>query len=167
MSRKRLRSLNAVTLDRMVRSPKWIHLLIKTVQIGLFLKSMHSDGCSAILYCSTKTTQTLIRASRLPSIFFGITLHYWRHFLDVVNVLQIWSTLAVCQEFAAGFEPSRNGKIFYKSLPEINVIYFLLIKWAYSSWQKHKCFVLSRYHIFNRTVNSKLHVSFYKILYHL
>ena len=99
--------------------------------------------------------------------FFGITLHYWRHFLDIVNVLQIWSTLAVCQEFAAGFEPSRNGKIFYKSLPEINVIYFLFIKWEYSSWQKHKCFVLSRYHIFHRNAISKRYVSFFKILYHL
>ena len=116
------------------------------------------DGCSAILCCSTKETQTLIRASRLPSISFGITLHYWRLFLDIVNVLQ---------EFAAGFEPSRHGEIFYISLPEINVIYFLLIKWAYSSWQKHKCVVLSRYHIFNRTANSKRYVCFFKILYHL
>ena len=99
--------------------------------------------------------------------FFGIKLHYWRHFLDIVNVLQIWSTLAGCQEFAAGFEPSRNGEIFYISLPEINVIYVLLVKWAYSSWQKHKCFVLSRYHIFHWTAISKRYVSFFKILYHL
>ena len=125
-----------------------------------------SDVCSAILYCSTKETQTLIRASRLPSISPSISFHYWRHFLDMVNILQICSALG-CQEFTVGFEPSRNGEIFYTSLPEINVIYFLLIKWAYSSWQKHKCVVLSRYHIFNRTVNSKSYVCFFKMLYHL
>ena len=56
------------------------------------------------------------------------------------------------------------------SLPEINAIYVLLIKWAYSSWQRHKCFVtvLSRYHTFHRTAISKpRYVSVFKILYHL
>ena len=50
----------------------------------------------------------------------------------------------------------------------MNVIYVLLIKWAYSSWQKHKCFVavLSRYHIFHRNAISKRYVSFFKILYY-
>ena len=55
------------------------------------------------------------------------------------------------------------------SLPKINFIYVLLVKWAYSSRQKHKCFVtvLSRYHIFHRTAISKRYVPFFKILYHL
>ena len=97
---------------RTVQSPWRIQLLMMTVQSGLFLKSKHSDGCSAILYCSTKTTQTLIT-----------TLNYWRHFLDIVNIFQIWSTLAGCQELAVGFEPSRNGEIF-----SINN------KWAYLRW---------------------------------
>ena len=61
---------------------------------------------------SSKTTQTLIT-----------TLNYWRHFLDIVNIFQIWSTLAGCQELAVGFEPSRNGEIF-----SINN------KWAYLRW---------------------------------
>ena len=84
---------------------------IMTVQIGLFLKSMHSDGCFAILYWSTNKTQTLKRAFRLP--FILLTL---RCTIDVTffwNVFKIWSTLVGVQESAAGFEPSRNGKIFW------------------------------------------------------
>ena len=71
---------------------------------------MHSDGCSAILYWSTKTTQTLIRASRLQSILLAALL---TSFLDIINAFQNWSTLAGFQELAAGFEPRRNWEIFW------------------------------------------------------
>ena len=52
-----------------------------------------------------------------------------------------------------------------KSLPEENIIHFLIIEWTYSSWYKNKCFVLSWYHILLRTAVSKCYVSFFKILY--
>ena len=45
--------------------------------------------------------------------FIGITLHYWRNFRDIVIIFQMWSTVAGFQELAAGFEPSRNGEIFW------------------------------------------------------
>lgn len=86
-----------------------------TVQIGLFLKSMHSDGRSAILYWSTNTTQNSYPDFSAAVHFIGIKLHHWRHFLDIVNVFRIWSTLVGFQELALGFEPSRNGKIFWIS----------------------------------------------------
>ena len=78
----------------------------------MFLKSTHSDGCSAILYCFFQNDSNSHHY-----------LNYWRYFLDIVNIFQIWSTLAGCQELAVGFEPSRNGEIFW-----INN------KWAYLRW---------------------------------
>ena len=49
----------------------------------------------------------------LAAVHIGITLYCWRHFLDLVNVFQICSTLAGFQELAAGFEPRRNWEIFW------------------------------------------------------
>ena len=91
---------------------------------------------------------------------------YCKHLLNLVNASWL-------SRISRGiWAKQKRGNILNKqqmSLPEMNVIYVLLIKWAYSSWQKHKCFVavLSRYHIFHRSAISKRYVSFFKILCHL
>ena len=55
---------------------------------------------------------------KLLSELFGCRPFYWHYAalltsLFFVNVFQIWPTLVGVQESAAGFEPSRNGKIFW------------------------------------------------------
>ena len=64
--------------------------------------------------CSDRSKQLKVLSGLLGCRpFFGITLNYWLHFLDIVKVFQT-STLAGCQELAAVFEPSRNEEIFWK-----------------------------------------------------
>jgi len=55
--------------------------------------------CSAILYCSNS-----------GSIFLAFMLYYWRHFPNIANVFQIWSTLAGNKELATGFERIKKEK---------------------------------------------------------
>ena len=42
---------------------------------------------------------------------FSVTLYYRRHFLDMANGFQIWSTQAGHKEAAGGFEPIRLRNI--------------------------------------------------------
>ena len=65
--------------------------------------------------CSDRSKQLKVLSGLLGCRpFFGITLNYWPHFLEIVNVFQT-STLADCQELAAVFEPSRNEEYFEKN----------------------------------------------------
>ena len=64
--------------------------------------------CSAILCCSTKTTQTLPRTSWFPVHFWGLLCTVDVTVLDIANFLQIWSTLAGYEEITVGFEPITN-----------------------------------------------------------
>ena len=67
--------------------------------------------CSAILYCSTKTTQTLPRASRLPFLLRRLLCTIEVTFLDIANIFQIWSTRASYEEITVGFGPIGNLEI--------------------------------------------------------
>ena len=61
--------------------------------------------CSAILYCSTKTTQTLPRTSRLWVLFWGLRSAVDVSVPDIANLFQILSTLAGYEEITVVFEP--------------------------------------------------------------
>lgn len=74
-----------------------------------FSYSRHVSNVAPLGTALRKQRNIVPRASRLPSLFLAITLYYWRHFPDITNVFQIWSTLVT------GFEPSRTGEIFWKN----------------------------------------------------
>ena len=80
-----------------------------TVQIGLFLKSTHSDGCSTILYCFFQNDSNSHHYAELLTSFSG----YRKRLPNLVNA-----------SWLSRFKPSRNGEIFW----------ILNNKWAYLRW---------------------------------
>lgn len=71
--------------------------------------------CTAILYCSSKTSNLFPRASRLLFIFFlAFMLYYGRYFPHIANVFQIWSTLASYKElYSRGILVNQKRRIFW------------------------------------------------------
>ena len=67
---------------------------------------------TVLLYISsTKTTQTLPRASPLPFLFWRLLCTIEVTFPDIVNIFHIWSTLASYEEITVGFGPIANLEI--------------------------------------------------------
>ena len=60
---------------------------------------------------STKTTQTLPRAPRLPFLFWRLLCTIEVTFSDIANIFHIWSTLAGYEEITVGFGPITNVEI--------------------------------------------------------
>ena len=60
---------------------------------------------------STKTTQTLPRAPRLPFLFWRLLCTIEVTFSDIANIFHIWSTLAGYEEITVGFGPTTNVEI--------------------------------------------------------
>ena len=69
--------------------------------------------CSAILYTLPKQLNPVLRILRCHLFFVAFMLPYWHHFPHLMNVIQIWSTKAVYEEFAMEFKPIRSREIFW------------------------------------------------------
>ena len=52
--------------------------------------------------------------------FTGNSLYYEAILSHIANVFQIWLTLAGYEQLAEGFEQTREGEIFWKSIYKVN-----------------------------------------------
>ena len=70
--------------------------------------------CTAILYCSSTTSNLVPRSSRLPFNFLAFMLYYWRCFPHTATVFQFWSTLASYKElYSRGIWVNQKRNIFW------------------------------------------------------
>ena len=81
-------------------------------------ESSGDDGirvkCTAILCCSSKTSNHVPRASRLPFIFLAFMPYYRRYFPHIAKVFQIWSSLPSYKElYSRGIWVNQKRNIFW------------------------------------------------------
>ena len=79
---------------------------------GLAISSLKCEIVSPFSTKTTEVTQPCPQGSLLPSLFLVIACDNDVLLPDIAKVFQIWSTLAVFEEIAGGFEQIGNGEYF-------------------------------------------------------
>ena len=78
----------------------------------MFLLYLGRGLAISSLKCETEVTQPCTQGSLLPSLFVVIACNNDVVLPNIAKVFQIWSTLAVFEEIAGGFEQVGNGEYF-------------------------------------------------------